>query len=441
MKHQRQKNSCTKQILRCVLHNVVVILLLFVSNSIAQERATTTLSGNVIDVQGKPISGITIGVQPIVIKGNFAIPLSAPAARHPAGTDDEVYWLSFPKSRTDSEGRFTLTKIPPGPVQFLEMPVEPLTEAQLMDSRPAPRFEPTLNFEPPFEIISVKVGMMTFHQQQTLPGLGKVTFAIKPGIPVKNIEVKARYRSRLRGRIVFADETPLANAQVQIKVVKELPNGAILPGPTRWEVQTDAAGYFAKYGDGPGIYTIAIHYKDKHVMPTQFQLTAGQKYYEVPILRFSSKSFPIQAKPLTIEPPPHATTVWVVNPKNGHAYKRIGCKNVQDARNQAASENAYLVAINNEAEQKWLAGIFGNHLFWVGLKGARKADKWQWDNGEPLTYTNWIPYQTFHHPLQVRKNVFVVVNLSDGKWHAIQPNHLLWRKTHMAILEKNSSGL
>ncbi len=442
MKHQRQKNSSAKQVLGCVLQNVVVILLLFVSNSIAQERTTTTLSGNVVDVQGKPISGITIAVQPVVIKGNFAVPLSTPAGQHPAGMDDEVYWLSFPKSRTDSEGRFTLTKIPPGPVQFLELPVEPLTEAQLADSRPAPRFEPTPNFEPPFEIISVKVGMMTFHQQQTLTGLGKVTFAIKPRIPVKNIKVKARYRSRFRGRIVFADETPLANAQVQVKVVKQLPpNGAILPGPTQWEVQTDAAGYFVKYGDGPGVYTVSIHYKDKRVIPTQFQLTAGQKYYEGPILRFSSKSFPIRAKPLTIEPPPNATTVWVINPENGHAYKRIGCKNVEDARNQAVSEKAYLVAINNESEQKWLADIFGNHLFWVGLRGRDKASELQWDNGEPLTYTNWTPYAAFHHPLHGRKNLFVVIDLSYGKWHAIQPNHSLWRKTHMAILEKDGSSV
>ena len=334
------------------------------------------------------MSGITIAVQPVGIKGNFAVPLSAPAARHPAGTDDEVYWLPLPKSRTDSAGHFTLTRIPRGPVQFLELPIEPLTEAQLVSSRPAPRFEPTSNVEPPFEIISVKVGMMTFHQQQTFTGLGKVTFAVTPGIPVENIKVKARYRSRLHGRIVFADETPLANAQVQIKVAKELPNGAILPGPTQWEVQTDAAGYFVKYGDGPGIYTVSAHYKDKRVMPTQFQLTAGQKHYEGPILTFSSQSFPIQAKSPTIEPPPNATTVWVINPENGHAYKRIGCKNVEDARNQAAAENAYLVAINNESEQKWLAGIFGNHLFWVGLKGQGKAYKWQWDNGEPLTYTN-----------------------------------------------------
>ncbi len=438
MKHQKQKNSSAKQVFGRVLQNVVAILLLFVSNSIsiAQEKETTALSGSVVDEQGEPIPGVTIAVQSVVIKNNVAVPMSTPAAAQ-LETGDEIYGLSLPKARTDSEGHFTLTEIRSGPVQLLVLPVEPLTEKQLNGSTLTPRFKPTPNFEPPLEILSVKVGMMTFHQRQTLTGLGKVTFAIKQGFHVKNIKVKARYRTRLHGRIVFADETPFANEHVQVKVMKELPNGAILPSPAQWELRTDAKGYFVKYGDGPGVYTVSVHYKDKRVMPTQFQLTEGQKHHEGPILKFSSKSFPTPAKLPVIEPPPDATTVWVVNPENGHAYKRIGCKSVQDALNQAASENAYLVAINNEAEQKWIAELFGNHLVWVGLRGKGKASELQWDNGEPLTYTNWTPYATFHHPLHGRKNVFVVADLSDGKWYAIQPNHSLWRKTHMAILEKD----
>ena len=440
MKHQREKNSSAKQVLGRVLQNFMTILLLFVSNSIAQENATTVLSGSVVNEQEEPIPGITIGVQSVVIKNNVAVPMFTSAAAA-LETGDEVYGLSLQKARTDSEGYFTLTQIRSGPLQLLVLPVEPLTALQLAGSTSSPRFQPTPNFEPPLEILSVKVGMMTFHQQQTLTGSGKVTFAIKPGFHVKDIKVKARYRSRLHGRIVFADETPLVNEEVQAKVVKELPNGAILPGQTQWTLRTDAEGYFVKYGDGPGVYTLSIHYKDKRVMPVQFQLTKGQKHYKGPILKFSSKSFPVPAQLPVIEPPSNATTVWVVNPENGHAYKRIGCKSALDALNQAASENANLVAINSETEQKWLTEIFGNHLFWVGLKGSGKTSEWQWDNGEPLTYTNWAAYGAFQHPLHGKKNVFVVVNLSDGKWHAIQPNHSLWQKTHMAILEKNASGL
>ena len=184
MKHQRQKNSSAKQVLGRVLQNVVAILLLFVSNSIAQEKATTALSGSVVDEQGEPIPGITIGVQSVVIKNNIAVPMSTPAAAQ-LETGDEVYGLSFPKARTDSEGHFTLTEIHSGPVQLLVLPVEPLTEKQLNGSTLTSRFEPTPNFEPPLEILSVKVGMLTFHQRQTLTGLGKVTFAIKPGFMSK----------------------------------------------------------------------------------------------------------------------------------------------------------------------------------------------------------------------------------------------------------------
>ncbi len=403
-----------------VLQKIAVILLLCVPNSIAKAQTTTALSGSVVDVQGNPIPGITIGIQPVVIKNNIAVPMSAGAAEHP-------------QSRTDSQGRFNLTNIRPGPLQFRVMPVEPITEEQRAGS-----MIPTPNFEPPLEILSVKIGGIIFHHRHTFTGSGGTTFSIKPGEHVKNIKVKARYRVRLHGRIVFADETPLANKQVQVKVARKPLKGANLFSPTQWELQTDAEGYFVKYSDGVGVYTVSIHYEEKRVLPTTFRITAGQRHYEVPILRFSSKSFPLPEPPPDIEPPLDATTVWVVNPENGHAYKRIGCKNVEDARNQADAENAYLVAINDEAEQEWLAEIFGNHLCWVGLKRNRTGREWLWDTGEPLTFTNWTPYGGFQHQRPLRKNIHVVVNFSDGTWHAIRESHSLWRKVHMAILEKNA---
>ena len=38
--------------------------------------------------------------------------------------------------------------------------------------------------------------------------------------------------------------------------------------------------------------------------------------------------------------------VWVVNPENGHAYKKIRFGGVENAIAQAVKENAYLVSIN-----------------------------------------------------------------------------------------------
>lgn len=95
---------------------------------------------------------------------------------------------------------------------------------------------------------------------------------------------------------------------------------------------------------------------------------------------------------------------WVVNPANGHAYKKIRCGSLADAQKKAETEGAYLVTINDEAEQKWLSGIFGNRLYWIGLSDAKTGGQWVWQNGDPLTYINWGLKQRFPHS-----------NLSEGK--------------------------
>ena len=57
--------------------------------------------------------------------------------------------------------------------------------------------------------------------------------------------------------------------------------------------------------------------------------------------------------------------VWVVNPENGHAYKRVHCETRNDAIAQATKEKAHLVSINDEAEQTWLAAVFGQKFYWI----------------------------------------------------------------------------
>ena len=60
---------------------------------------------------------------------------------------------------------------------------------------------------------------------------------------------------------------------------------------------------------------------------------------------------------------PDAQNVWVINPENGHAYKKIGCRNPNDAIAQASKEDAHLVTINNAVEQNWLSKVFSEDPF------------------------------------------------------------------------------
>ena len=135
--------------------------------------------------------------------------------------------------------------------------------------------------------------------------------------------------------------------------------------------------------------------------------------------------------------PPWEKDAWAVNPANGHAYKKIRCRSLKDAKDRATDEGAYLVTINDEAEQKWLSGLFGNRLYWIGLSDAEEEGEWRWQNGEPLTYTNWVPKHSFPRstlsPEEMNNAVMTFIN---GQWHAVGPGDLLWRSTKRAILEK-----
>ena len=134
---------------------------------------------------------------------------------------------------------------------------------------------------------------------------------------------------------------------------------------------------------------------------------------------------------------PFEKGVWAVNPENGHAYIKIWCRSLEDAQNRAAAQDAHLVAINDEAEQRWLLGFFGNHLYWIGLSDAKKEGEWTWQNGEPLTYKNWgSKYRFPRSTLSPEEKDSAVMTFVNGQWHAVGPGDLLWRMTKMAILEK-----
>ena len=128
---------------------------------------------------------------------------------------------------------------------------------------------------------------------------------------------------------------------------------------------------------------------------------------------------------------------WAVNPENGHAYKKIWCKSLEDAKDRAAAEGAHLVTINDKAEQEWLLGFFGNHLYWIGLSDAKKEAEWVWQNGEPVTYTNWGAKHSFpRSTLSAEEKGSAVMTFIDGQWHAVGPGDPFWRTTKRAILEK-----
>ena len=427
------------------LFGVVMGLFLIASVPCIAQNGTA-LSGTVLDTEGKPIAGFAIGL----LQGSLI-------------------------SKTDKDGAFTFTNVPAGPVQ-IAIPTQPSKENE----------EPMFDFEADDEILSIKIRGITLYQD-VRPPFGGIEFGVKSGSHIKDVAVTVRPRTRIRAKVVFKDGKPLTNASVSTRVEGD-------GGTSRGGATTDAEGYFVHYIDNddvPAHHTVTVKYKglsaksepvllergaryddlvlvlDGNVPPAAPQteslpkvldkLTGGSTPPEKPTLAQTNRSVPTNKGQVNIQEtevkprvtnttptnpvrqvrPPWEKDAWAVNPANGHAYKKIRCDSLDEARDRAAAEGASLLAINDEAEQKWISGLFGNHLYWIGLSDAENEGEWVWQNSEPLTYTNWGPKHSFpRSPLSEEKKDSAVMTFANGQWHAVGPGDVLWRMTKMAILEK-----
>ena len=316
----------------------IVALLLIASPPGTAQDATSTLSGRVVDVDGNPVSGIPIALRSAIIIHGDAMKEVLGRLRNISDAKRRINLWSQPQTETDEAGHFSITNIVSGPIQVMVAP-----QIQM-------RGNP--NFEPDSEILSLKIGKMTFYP--TVPaGFHGIPFAIDAGAQIENVVVTVKPRMRIRGRIVFADGTPLANAQVRVDVLRQNVNGRGI-GTSSGSAETDHAGYFVEYVDKPGFYTVWVEFQGLWAISEQFILKTGQRRDDL-VLTFDSEPIPIGPTPWV---EPDGTRTWVVNPANGHAYRSVRCKSWGDTQAKAIAEDAHLVSINDAAEQKWLAEIF-----------------------------------------------------------------------------------
>ena len=154
--------------------------------------------------------------------------------------------------------------------------------------------------------------------------------------------------------------------------------------------------------------------------------------------------------------------MWAINPDNRHAYKMIYCKTREEAAAKAVAQGAHLVAINDAAEQAWLFEVFGRKTprndaleqgwdfkafgresAWIGLSEEATTENLHWDNGEPVTYTNWGSAQQLvaeDEPTpngDVNQNYAVFVGRT-GKWLMVPQGNSLAGLIEKAILEKEN---
>ena len=133
--------------------------------------------------------------------------------------------------------------------------------------------------------------------------------------------------------------------------------------------------------------------------------------------------------------------MWAINPANRHAYKRIYCETYEEAFEQATAQGAHLITINDKEEQEWVLEVFGKENYWIGSINDTKEGTKQWDNGEPVTHTNWDSDQLIPESKivekegEIRKNFTVLIGVT-GKWQQVRKGNPVISIIEKAILEK-----
>ena len=385
-------------------------------NKTHQNRDATlfsSASGHILDESGEPVSGIKIAITPVVDGNGTWFPIHA---QERALEDTPTRHVE-----SDAEGRFTITDTISGPVLLSLFPFRGSAA----------------------RIFRVQIGGLFFYPSGMM-GHG-IVLVPTPGESIENIEVTVQ-SPHIQGKVQRIDGRPIANAKVKLRL-----RTVSQRSESSWSlnVDTDTAGYFGYYVERdieqPTFYMFSVTYQGQTVNADPIVLKLGDPTHNIVFTFDSLPEKPLQARrgifaSASASVGNRAQDVWVIKPdfslqSGGHAYKKIKCENWKDARTQAAAEGAYLVTINDEAEQKWLQAVFGNQSSWIGLNDIAQDGEWRWDNGKPLTYTNW----KYQEPRDISNGDkdYVFLNHS-GEWEDINTGNPQWRWIQTALLEKET---
>lgn len=386
---------------------IVAFLFTDVGAMRAQEETLTKFSGRVIDEAGHPIAGLTVVLVPVQDGHGTWFPIAVNAFERP---DDPMAF----QAETDAEGHFAITDAIVGPVLLGLFPYH----------------------KPEAQILKVQIGDMFLYSSEESWGRG-IVFSVEPRESIEDVEVTVQRFLQFRGKVLKMDGSPLVNAQRVKFRVKQLSLDGEYDGRTSWGTETDAEGdfvqYIPPYVNGPMFYFMSVTCRDGSAQLDPIVVKPGDLKHEA-VFTFETPLIPNM--PGDAAPRFHdgldATGVWIVNPANGHAYKKIRFSGVEDAIAQAVKEDAHLVAINDATEQQWLEQAFSPMRTLIGLSDIEVEGQWQWHSGEPVTYVNWAQYE----PQDTDKGDEDYVIMMGDKWIDIGPGDIRWRFIQTVLFEK-----
>jgi len=375
------------------------------------QSAATTFSGRVVDEAGDPISGVALAL--------LSFSITAPQGQ------GEPVLLPSQQTITNEVGEFLINDITSSAVRLVLLPFRMAA----------------------YEIRSAKIEGVSFYVDDRQRHFGGIAFAIAPGASIEDVEITVRVRMRIRGLVLSADGTPLRNERISFRMERRREGGGGGSGGGTRDL--DADGYFVEYVSRSAYYTVSVGYQGQSATSKEILLEDGERYDKL-VLTLDGKSVPEPDRAVARVPNREdfraarnrdRQGMWAINPENRHAYKRIYCESREEARTRAVEQEAHLVSINDTAEQEWILEVFGRENYWIGLTDASEVENPHWDNGEPVTYTNWssaektVSSEGADHVDDTSQNHTVLIGLT-GKWQEARHGSPLARLTERAILEK-----
>ena len=387
--------------------------------------SSATFSGKVVDEDGNPVPDVTVTIKSY--KGKFI----------PNRDQFNMNELVFPPPQptdTDATGAFSIDNIVSPSVNKLKL---------------------FSGFQSDYEVRLIEMRGISFYMPQFQYNWHEgFPFGVEEENDITDVKITVRLRMKISGQVLDADGAPLSDETVNMMVSRRSIDGRGRGsgGGTR---QLDGDGKFTRYVNSPGYYTVTVTYEGQTVKTEEILLEEGQRL-EGLTLKLKEKSeqpkIPEEVRQQIVERPDFKRRqaaferrrqgVWAINPANRHAYKRIECETPEEAIEKAKEQGAHLVSINDAAEQEWLLHVFGDANYWIGYTDGLKKDDKHWDNGDPLTFTNW---DTENLLAESDKNIekeqeeqrkYTVLIGVTGKWQRIRNNSPVVKLTEKAILEK-----
>lgn len=425
---------------------ILVLIITHVAVPAEDTPKPNTISGQVVDMDGNPMPNFSFMIASVEKGLPIVDILFTPIFQHILGFDEAM--PDRPKKITtvhsDADGHFNDISIPPGSIQLVAIPRQHSAAVEKAKKMEPPDFNAD---KPPPEwghlmmtavmpnkrITAVQLTDFTLFLPSNITGEPFDEQTLRFKLPLEqaleNVKIMVQSLFELQIRIVSADGTPIANAEVELDIDIDS-----MSGVSSWtEVFTDTNGYFTYTIGQYGTYTITADYEGLSGGLTPFRLDEKNAVPKNLVIKLGEDLSPPKQVNLRDKPIEKAIPireledgVWIVNPANGHAYKKITCTDWHDAQRKAMEQDAHLVSINDQAEQIWVSVIFGedNPLFWIGLNDVEEEGKWKWDSGEPVTFTSWSNFQSIPTPSTITdaEKDYAVMGLHHGAWEALAQN-------------------